>query len=78
MMGNRRRFHRRSGGTHTEDVQAHRPFNALLVGEVVLGELVNGCGENTHRLGRVGCRRGLVGSRIKARPPRPDPADVTP
>lgn len=43
-----------SGDTHTEDVQAHRPFNALLVGEVILGELMNRCGENTHGMGRVG------------------------
>lgn len=46
--GEQATFHRRSGDTHTEDVQAHRPFNALLVGEVILGELMNRCGENTH------------------------------
>lgn len=37
-----------TGDTHTEDVQAHGPFHALLVGEVIFGELVNRCGENTH------------------------------
>lgn len=35
-------------------MQPHRPFNALLVGEVVLGELVNRCGENTRGLGGAG------------------------
>lgn len=36
--------HRGSGDTHAEDVQAHRSFDALLVGEVIFGELVDRCG----------------------------------
>lgn len=35
--------------THTEDVQAHCSVNALLVGEVIPGELMDCCRENTHK-----------------------------
>lgn len=31
-------------------MQAHRSLNALLVGEVILGELVDRCGGNTNEL----------------------------
>lgn len=40
---------RAAGDTHTEDVQAHSSFNTLLVGEVIPGELVDRCRENTHK-----------------------------
>lgn len=45
-------MYRGAGDTHTEDVQAHRSFSALLVGEVIPGELMDRCTEKTvvHRL----------------------------
>lgn len=51
----------RAAGTHAEDVQAHRPFHALLVAEVVLGELVDGCGDNTHAMGGENTQSGWSG-----------------
>lgn len=47
VMGNTWRLQRRSGDTYTEDMQAHCSLNALLIGEVILGELMNRCGGNT-------------------------------